>query len=117
MIRFRPVAATLLSFFVCGCVYDVSRSWEPIWDVTPSPHRYMIYNGQRVYEVPPEYKVPFATALVHCVGESDPGYLKQVEAGGDYPISGWFLSSRRFAVEKCMNSYNWGVRLNGILFP
>ncbi len=72
---------------VGGCAYDVSRNWVPIGTTAD------LGGGDGLVAT------PFRPALVRCVADHHPGYFPQIEAGGGYPISGWFPSAKRYGVQ------------------
>lgn len=53
-------------------------------------------------------KERFRPDLASCVAENDPGHLYELNDGGEYRISGWFISiDRTIPVRDCMIRKGW----------
>ena len=67
---------------------------------------------------PEEYDSMLRTALTACVASHDPANLHQLDNGGTYQTSGWFLSDARLApVYDCMREKGWDARPTTVLMP
>lgn len=88
---------------VSGCFYRVDRHWEQAYAPGIDP---------------PASTKPFRPAIEEGVAKNDPGHLYHVENGGDYQVSGWFLSDKKVdAVDRCMYPKGWHLIPDTLLFP
>ena len=94
-----------------GCFYDVGRHW-----VESGPPG----SASSAFDDPlrPTPSTPLRPTLVSCVAKNDPAHLYQLENGGEYRMSGWFLSDKRIgAVSRCMRASGWQATPNTLLLP
>lgn len=80
-------------FVLSGCAYTVERAWGHGASSTHLPPQASDTAGDRAR---------FRSDLTDCVAMNDPEHLYELDDGGEYQLSGWFLSSRRGGVMSCL---------------
>src|SRR6478672_9486085 len=87
----------LCVFLAGGCAYTFPRQWMATSQPVNIPR-----TGETIR--PPQHPEDFRLATRACVAENDPDHLHDLDQGGDYQTSGWFLSDEKLsAFHLCMH--------------
>ncbi len=82
---------------LASCAYTVERKWVP--GHGPRTHGDAMAGFATAADFP--------AALRSCVAKYDPDRLQDLDAGHEYRISGWFVSSKTGPVVGCMEEKGW----------
>jgi hypothetical protein len=86
----------------CSPIYTPPWGWAVGIDLTQYP------TPAEKQKALAEARERFRPDLTACVSENDPQHLHEMDNGGEYQISGWFVSTARTApVQRCMSRKGW----------
>ncbi|MDE1148386.1 MAG: hypothetical protein PW843_17505 [Azospirillaceae bacterium] len=107
--RWRRLGVVALCLPLAGCFYTGERQWTYGGPVSHGVARIQaVADGQAM----------FPQLLRACVAANDPGRLADLDAGKEYPTSGWFIDNDRHdAVLRCMRAQRWDLRPTTLLMP
>jgi hypothetical protein len=87
----------------CSPIYTPPLGWAIGIDQTQYPVR-----ADMEKATTQAFRERFRPDLSNCVSENDPQHLYEMDNGGEYRISGWFVSNERTApVQDCMRRKGW----------
>jgi hypothetical protein len=96
-------AALIVPLGGCLSIYSPPWGWAVAIDQTKCPSR-----ADTEKAAAQAFDKRFRLELTACVAAFDPTHLYEMDTGGVYQISGWFVSAARTAlVQGCMTRKGW----------
>ena len=104
--RARLIAGVLLlPLMLAGCsdIYTPEKRWSQGYELTQPSDQAKVATASRIDTGP-----ALRSDLHACVAAFDPQHVSDLDNGGDYKMSGWFvLPSRTAPVKDCMAKKGW----------